>query len=418
MELQDIKQRFDIVGDNPRLNDALDTAVQVARTDLAVLVTGESGVGKEVIPQIIHQYSARKHNTYIAINCGSIPEGTVDSELFGHEKGAFTGAVETKKGYFEYADGGTIFLDEIAELPVSTQVRLLRVLQTGEFYKVGSAKVQKTNVRVVAATNVNLEKAIKEGKFREDLYYRISTVPVHIPALRERKGDIYLLFRKFAADFAEKYRMPVIRLSHDAQVLISEYPWPGNIRQLMSIVQRISALEEIREISANVLRKYLPVHNISNENLPALASKDEDMLSNGKLLLHMIMSLKKELASLKEKVDSLASGQSAPAMETSRFNDFEMVDDIVSSSFDETPVSTDVIPQNMTEENTDSLNDEAPAEEISFSIKDKNDEMIRACLLKHNGNRKKAAVELGISERTLYRKIDQLGLEGKKKKRK
>lgn len=418
MELQDIKQRFDIVGDDPRLNDALDTAVQVARTDLAVLVTGESGVGKEVIPQIIHQYSARKHNTYIAINCGSIPEGTVDSELFGHEKGAFTGAVETKKGYFEYADGGTIFLDEIAELPVSTQVRLLRVLQTGEFYKVGSAKVQKTNVRVVAATNVNLEKAIKEGKFREDLYYRISTVPVHIPALRERKGDIYLLFRKFAADFAEKYRMPVIRLSHDAQVLISEYPWPGNIRQLMSIVQRISALEEIREISANVLRKYLPVHNISNENLPALASKDEDMLSNGKLLLHMIMSLKKELASLKEKVDSLASGQSAPAMETSRFNDFEMVDDIVSSSFDETPVSTDVIPQNMTEENTDSLNDEAPAEEISFSIKDKNDEMIRACLLKHNGNRKKAAVELGISERTLYRKIDQLGLEGKKKKRK
>lgn len=418
MELQDIKQRFDIVGDDPRLNDALDTAMQVARTDLAVLVTGESGVGKEVIPQIIHQYSARKHNTYIAINCGSIPEGTVDSELFGHEKGAFTGAVETKKGYFEYADGGTIFLDEVAELPVSTQVRLLRVLQTGEFYKVGSAKVQKTNVRVVAATNVNLEKAIKEGKFREDLYYRISTVPVHIPALRERKGDIYLLFRKFAADFAEKYRMPVIRLSHDAQVLLSEYPWPGNIRQLMSIVQRISALEETREISANVLRKYLPVHNVTNDNLPALASKDEDMLSNGKILLHMIMSLKKELASLKEKVDSLASGQGTTAMETSRFNDFEMVDDIVSSSFDEAPATADVIPEDMTEENPDSLNDEVPAEEISFSIKDKNDEMIRSCLLKHNGNRKKAAAELGISERTLYRKIDQLGLEGKKKKRK
>ncbi len=418
MELQDIKQRFDIVGDDPRLNDALDTAMQVARTDLAVLVTGESGVGKEVIPQIIHQYSARKHNTYIAINCGSIPEGTVDSELFGHEKGAFTGAVETKKGYFEYADGGTIFLDEIAELPVSTQVRLLRVLQTGEFYKVGSAKVQKTNVRVVAATNVNLEKAIKEGKFREDLYYRISTVPVHIPALRERKGDIYLLFRKFAADFAEKYRMPVIRLGHDAQVLLSEYPWPGNIRQLMSIVHRISALEETREISANVLRKYLPVHNVTNDNLPALASKDEDMLSNGKILLHMIMSLKKELASLKEKVDSLASGQGTTAMETSRFNDFEMVDDIVSSSFDEAPVPADVIPEDMTEESPDSLNDEVPAEEISFSIKDKNDEMIRSCLLKHNGNRKKAAAELGISERTLYRKIDQLGLEGKKKKRK
>lgn len=406
MELQDIKQRFDIVGDDPRLNDALDTAVQVARTDLAVLVTGESGVGKEVIPQIIHQYSARKHNTYIAINCGSIPEGTVDSELFGHEKGAFTGAVETKKGYFEYADGGTIFLDEVAELPVSTQVRLLRVLQSGEFYKVGSAKVQKTNVRVVAATNVNLEKAIKEGKFREDLYYRISTVPVHIPALRERKGDIYLLFRKFAADFAEKYRMPVIRLSHDAQVLISEYPWPGNIRQLMSIVQRISALEEIREISANVLRKYLPVHNISNENLPALASKDDDMLSNSKLLLHMIMSLKKELASLKERVENLSSGQNAPAIEASRYNDFEMVDDIVSDSFDEPSASSNAVPEEIT------------VEESSFSIKDKYDEMIRSCLLKNNGNRKKAALELGISERTLYRKIDQLGLEGKKKKHK
>lgn len=418
MELQEIKQRFDIVGDDPGLNDAIDTAKQVARTDLSVLVTGESGVGKEVIPQIIHQYSARKHNPYIAINCGSIPEGTVDSELFGHEKGAFTGAVETKKGYFEYADGGTIFLDEVAELPVSTQVRLLRVLQSGEFYKVGSAKVQKTNVRVVAATNVNLEKAIEDGRFRGDLYYRINTVPIRIPALRERKGDIYLLFRKFAADFAERYRMPVIKLSHDAQVLISEYPWPGNIRQLMSVVQRISALEQTREISANIVRKYLPAQSISNENLPALASRDEDMLSNSKLLLHMIMSLKKELASLKERVDIMSSGQNTAAIEAGRFNDFEMVDDIVSDSFDETPAQGNIMSEEIAGESSDNPENEIYEKGDSFSIKDKNDEMIRACLLKHNGNRKKAAVELGISERTLYRKIDQLGLEGKKKKRK
>lgn len=418
MELQEIKQRFDIVGDDPGLNDAIDTAKQVARTDLSVLVTGESGVGKEVIPQIIHQYSARKHNPYIAINCGSIPEGTVDSELFGHEKGAFTGAVETKKGYFEYADGGTIFLDEVAELPVSTQVRLLRVLQSGEFYKVGSAKVQKTNVRVVAATNVNLEKAIEDGRFRGDLYYRINTVPIRIPALRERKGDIYLLFRKFAADFAERYRMPVIKLSHDAQVLISEYPWPGNIRQLMSVVQRISALEQTREISANIVRKYLPAQSISNENLPALASRDEDMLSNSKLLLHMIMSLKKELASLKERVDIMSSGQNTAAIEAGRFNDFEMVDDIVSDSFDETPAQDNIMSEEIAGESFDNPENEISEKGDSFSIKDKNDEMIRACLLKHNGNRKKAAVELGISERTLYRKIDQLGLEGKKKKRK
>ncbi len=428
MELQEIKHRFDIVGDDSRLNDALDTAVQVARTDLSVLVTGESGVGKEVIPQIIHQYSARKHNTYIAINCGSIPEGTVDSELFGHEKGAFTGAVETKKGYFEVADGGTIFLDEVAELPVSTQVRLLRVLQSGEFFKVGSAKVQKTNVRVVAATNVNLEQAIKDGKFREDLYYRISTVPIHVPPLRERKEDINLLFRKFASDFAENYRMPAIRLNHDAQVLLCEYPWPGNIRQLMSIAQRISALEQVREISAAVLRKYLPVQNFSNENLPALASKEEDMLSNGKILLHMIMSLKKEMAALKEKVDSMSSSSmDNQALEPSRFNDFEMVDDIMGDPLENNSESAPSYysvnnePEQLSYAQDDSqspLTKDIEEEEKLFSIKEKYDEMIRECLVKHNGNRKKAAVELGISERTLYRKIDQMGLEGKKKRRK
>ena len=259
MEIQSIKQRFDIIGDDPGLNRALDIATQVAGTDLSVLVTGESGVGKEAIPQIIHQNSPRKHGVYIAVNCGAIPEGTIDSELFGHEKGSFTGANEMRKGYFEVADGGTIFLDEVAELPLSTQVRLLRILQTGEFYKVGSSKVQKTNVRVVAATNVNLMHAIHTGKFREDLYYRLNTVPISIPALRERKGDIYLLFRKFALDFADKYKMPVVKLTRDAQIMLQQYRWPGNIRQLKNVAEQMSVLEKERLIDVDILQKYLPV---------------------------------------------------------------------------------------------------------------------------------------------------------------
>ena len=270
MELQNLKQRFDIIGNDPALMRALEIAVQVANTDLSVLVTGESGVGKEVIPQIIHQNSARKHGTYIAVNCGAIPEGTIDSELFGHEKGSFTGAYETRKGYFEAANGGTIFLDEVAELPLTTQVRLLRVLQTGEFLKVGSSKVQKTNVRVVAATNINLPHAIKNGKFREDLYYRLNTVPIVLPALRERVADINLLFTKFAVDFAQKYKMPPVKLSPASQKLLAQYRWPGNVRQLKSVAEQMSVLEEERLIEPAILHKYLPSDN--PDNLPALGA--------------------------------------------------------------------------------------------------------------------------------------------------
>ncbi len=413
MELQEIKQRFDIVGDDPELNRALDIAIQVAKTDLSVLVTGESGVGKEVIPQIIHQYSPRKHNTYIAINCGSIPEGTVDSELFGHEKGSFTGAVETKKGYFEYADGGTIFLDEVAELPVSTQVRLLRVLQSGEFYKVGSAKVQKTNVRVVAATNVDLTKAIREGRFREDLFYRISTVPISVPALRERKGDINLLFRKFALDFADKNRMPPIKLDHQAQMVVCEYPWPGNIRQLMSVVQRISALEQSREISAEVLKRYLPVQNTPFGNLPALKHTDKDLLGDRELLLHMILSLRKEMDALKEKMESISANGAQPQMKSGKYDDFEMVDDILEEE-ERNEFSNQVAVESEPEYE---MPVESGEEEDVGSIKEKSSEMIKRAIQKYNGNRKKAAAELGISERTLYRKIEMLGIEGKKKKK-
>ena len=271
MELQNIKQRFDIIGNDPALMRALEVAVQVANTDLSVLITGESGVGKEVIPQIIHQNSSRKHGTYIAVNCGAIPEGTIDSELFGHEKGAFTGAYETRKGYFETANGGTIFLDEVAELPLTTQVRLLRVLQTGEFIKVGSSKVQKTNVRVVAATNINLPHAIKHGKFREDLYYRLNTVPIVIPALRERVADINLLFTKFAVDFAQRYKMPAIKLTPTAAAMLAQYRWPGNVRQLKSVAEQMSVLEEERLIEPKILQKYLPADG--PEHLPVLGSE-------------------------------------------------------------------------------------------------------------------------------------------------
>ena len=413
MELQSIKQRFDIIGDDPGLNRALDIATQVAGTDLSVLVTGESGVGKEAIPQIIHQNSPRKHGVYIAVNCGAIPEGTIDSELFGHEKGSFTGANEMRKGYFEVANGGTIFLDEVAELPLSTQVRLLRILQTGEFYKVGSSKVQKTNVRVVAATNVNLMHAIQTGKFREDLYYRLNTVPISIPSLRERKGDIYLLFRKFALDFADKYKMPVVKLTRDAQIMLQQYRWPGNIRQLKNVAEQMSVLERERLIDIDILQKYLPVDN--QDNLPVLnaGAAQSDFISDRDILYKMIFQLKQEVASLKDQIDNLGVRQ------TSVSSDFDSLQSTHRVSISGTP---SVLPQTTVAANVDGIQDtlytpvEKEFEDLQevkveqLSIPSVNADLIKKCLEKHNGRRKDAAAELGISERTLYRKIKELNL--------
>lgn len=415
MELQSIKQRFDIIGDDSGLNRALDIATQVAGTDLSVLVTGESGVGKEAIPQIIHQNSPRKHGVYIAVNCGAIPEGTIDSELFGHEKGSFTGANETRKGYFEVANGGTIFLDEVAELPLSTQVRLLRILQTGEFYKVGSSKVQKTDVRVVAATNINLIHAINTGKFREDLYYRLNTVPISIPALRERKGDIYLLFRKFALDFADKYKMPVIKLTRDAQRRLQQYRWPGNIRQLKNVAEQMSVLERERMIEEETLQKYLP--SDSPEHLPVVNTagpRQNDLISDRDILYKMIFQLKQEVAELKKQVDQVGVEQmEAVSVSGDHTHQSPAV------SIATTPIlpkgavcSTAGIPAvdigyTPIDKEFEDVN-EIKVEQLS--IPSVNADLIKKCLEKHNGKRKDAAAELGISERTLYRKIKELNL--------
>lgn len=378
MELRALKLRFDIIGDNPLLNRALEVAVQVAGTDLSVLITGESGVGKEVIPQIIHLNSPRKHGQYIAVNCGAIPEGTIDSELFGHEKGSFTGAYETRKGYFEVADGGTLFLDEVAELPLSTQVRLLRVLQTGEFIKVGSSKVQKTNVRVVAATNKNLLLSIEHGKFREDLYYRLNTVPIVVPPLRERREDIYMLFKKFVLDFSDKYKMPPIRLSAEAQHLLTSYRWPGNIRQLKSIVEHISVIEHNRLIEAETLKKYIPAD--PPNHLPVRTeAHSADYMTDRDIIFKVLYQLRQEIEELKRQLQSR-----------------------------ELPVETDEIHANPVvdyEVGSEDIHDSAT--EV-FSIQEVNTELIRKALEKHNGNRKLAAAELGISERTLYRKIKDI----------
>lgn len=392
MELRAIKQRFDIIGDNPALNRALDVAVQVAATDLSVLITGESGVGKEVIPQIIHVNSPRKHGQYIAVNCGAIPEGTIDSELFGHEKGSFTGAFETRKGYFEVADGGTLFLDEVAELPLSTQVRLLRILQTGEFIKVGSSKVQKTDVRVIAATNINLSKAIENGKFREDLFYRLNTVPITIPPLRERKEDIHLLFKKFALDFADKYKMPPIRLTADAQHVLSSYRWPGNIRQLKSIAEQISVIEHNRQIDAEVLLKYIPSEPINS--LPVRTEgHSSDYLTDRDIIFKILYQLRHEVEELKEKIRTGAS--QAPVQRVVGPKD-------IASSLDDEVIDYD----------EDEITHEKEEEQLStLSIQNVSAELIRKSLAKHNGKRKLAAAELGISERTLYRKIKELNLD-------
>ena len=408
-EIQNIKQRFEIIGTYSGLDRAIEKAVRVSPTDITVLVTGESGVGKESFPKIIHQLSHRKHNKFIAVNCGAIPEGTIDSELFGHEKGAFTGATSSRSGYFEVADGGTIFLDEVGELPLTTQVRLLRVLENGEFIKVGSSKVQKTNVRIVAATNLNMEDAITKGKFREDLFYRLSTVEIKIPPLRERKTDIILLFRKFASDFAKKYNMPTVRLNDDAQRILQEYNWNGNIRQLKNITEQLSVLEQERAINGDMISSYLP--NPKN-NLPALISdnkSESDFSSEREILYKILFDMKRDLNELKKLTNNLKKTTS---------NESEKLDDIQSlipKKFKELDDSNN---QNnvLLDDNYETKNDkysfaEEIIEEETLSIQDKELELIIKALERNNGRRKAAANELGISERTLYRKIKQYDLE-------
>ncbi len=406
MDIQSVKQRFGIIGNSSLLNRAIDIAMQVASTDLTVLITGESGTGKEVFPQIIHHLSPRKHGNYIAVNCGAIPEGTIDSELFGHEKGSFTGAHEARKGYFEVANGGTIFLDEVAELPLSTQVRLLRVLEVGEFMKVGSSKVIKTNVRVVVATNVNIPEAIEKGKFRQDLYYRLNTVPVYIPPLRERKDDIHLLFRKFSADFAEKYRMPPLRLTEDAIQTLKNYYWPGNVRQLKNITEQISIIEKDKLINSEVLGNYLP--DASRPGLPVLYKQnDEEHFSERDLLYKVLFDMKKDITELKkividilEKNPDDVSLEKTKALLVKHVTNEDM--DLMHSAEEDVKIVTNhqVAPEEEKFHPSEII-------EESLSLQDKEKEMIRKALEKYNGKRKDAAAELGISERTLYRKIKE-----------
>ncbi len=406
MEIQSIKQRFGIIGNSPLLNRAIDIATQVASTDLTVLITGESGTGKEVFPQIIHYLSPRKHGNYIAVNCGAIPEGTIDSELFGHEKGSFTGAHEARKGYFEVANGGTIFLDEVAELPLATQVRLLRVLEVGEFMKVGSSKVIKTDVRVVAATNVNIPEAIEKGKFRQDLYYRLNTVPIYVPPLRERKEDIHLLFRKFAADFAEKYRMPPLRLTEDAVEVLKNYYWPGNVRQLKNITEQISIIEKEKLVGADTLRLYLP--DTSRPSLPILYKQEQqEHFSERDLLYKVLFDMKKDITELKKIVINLLekNPDDGTMEKTKALLVKHMADE---DHFGLIPSEEEVKIVHHSENVPEEEKFHAPEIiEESLSLQDKEKEMIRKALEKHNGKRKDAARELGISERTLYRKIKE-----------
>ncbi len=414
-----IKQRFGIIGNDTGLNRAIEKAIQVAPTDISVLVTGESGVGKEVIPKIIHQLSHRKHGRYIAVNCGAIPEGTIDSELFGHEKGAFTGATQTRSGYFEVADGGTIFLDEVGELPLTTQVRLLRVLENGEFIKVGSSKVQKTNVRIVAATNVHMFEAIRKEKFREDLYYRLSTIEIPIPALRKRKDDIHLLFRKFSSDFALKYKMPTIRLTGQAVQLIQNYRWTGNIRQLRNVAEQISVLESTREISAATLKGYLPD---MGPQLPAVVKKESstsDFSNEREILYKVLFDMKNDLNDLKKLTMELMQNDNLKDVQ-------EKHEHLIQKIYNNTPEPSEVNEgqilalsnpkhENNTVEivenhSTYDFIEDVEEEEETLSLHDKELELIKKSLERHNGKRKLAADELGISERTLYRKIKQYDL--------
>lgn len=409
-DLQGIKQRFGIIGNYDGLNRAIDIAVQVAPTDLSVLISGESGTGKEVFPQVIHNHSVRKHGPYIAVNCGAIPEGTIDSELFGHEKGSFTGATDSRKGYFEVADGGTIFLDEVAELPLSTQVRLLRVLETGEFIRVGSSKVQKTNVRVIAASNVEVAAAIDHGKFREDLFYRLNTVPIRIPPLRERGEDILLLFRKFAVDFAEKYRMPAIRLDNEARSMLLNYSWPGNVRQLKNITEQISIIETEREIKTTTLRNYLP--DYEGIKLPAVIKREDDksFASEREILYKILFDMKSDMNDLKKLVYDLIQNEEGNFSEA----DSRTIKNLFRDAKPDLskPADAERTPADLSiRKGRENIVDTEEIVEESLSLADKEVEMIRKALEKYSGKRKLAAHELGISERTLYRKIKEYGIE-------
>ncbi|KAA3649973.1 MAG: sigma-54-dependent Fis family transcriptional regulator [Bacteroidetes bacterium] len=419
MTIQQIKQRFGIIGNSEGLNRAIDIASQVAPTDLSVLITGESGSGKEAMPQIIHQLSARKHNQYIAVNCGAIPEGTIDSELFGHEKGSFTGAHDSRKGYFEVADGGTIFLDEVAELPTQTQARLLRVLESGEFLKVGSSKVLKTNVRIVAATNVNIPEAIRNNKFREDLYYRLNTVPIEVPPLRNRKGDIHLIFRKFASDFAEKYKMPSIHLTPDAVKLLEKYRWPGNVRQLKNVTEQISVIEQEKEITAHTLLKYLPEN--SEKSLPILYTGDQEGMSERDILYKVLFEMKKDVTDLKKIVFQVINSDSAVGKHEENEQVIERLYGEPKSpskvNFDKLQIteSIDNHEQKAYETANDIADDMEEYQEVeseeSLSISETEKRLIKKALEKHHGKRKNASEDLGISERTLYRKIKEYEIE-------
>ncbi|MBR4047942.1 MAG: sigma-54-dependent Fis family transcriptional regulator [Bacteroides sp.] len=398
-EIQHIKQRFEIIGNYPPLLRAIDIAVQVAPTDLSVLITGESGVGKESFPQIIHQFSRRKHSKYIAVNCGAIPEGTIDSELFGHEKGAFTGAIGERKGYFGEANGGTIFLDEVGELPLATQARLLRVLESGEFIKVGSSTVEKTDVRIVAATNANLTKAISEGKFREDLYYRLNTIPIQIPPLRERGNDIWMLFRKFASDFAEKYRMPSIQLTDDAKEALMSYAWPGNVRQLKNITEQISIIETNREINAEVLANYLPRAEYAS-NLPALLVPNESRTfeSEREILYKVLFDMRKDVTELKKLVHDIMSNQDVPKQGVQYYtSEGQLVTPLATDKTTAAPINIDY------QETEEYIEDDSILDNVEKTA-------ILNVLKKHRGNRKQTAEELNISVRTLYRKLKEYGL--------
>ena len=400
MNVQPIKQRFGIIGTSPGLERAIEIAAQVAPTDLSVLIQGESGSGKEVMPQIVHAYSARKHGPYIAVNCGAIPEGTIDSELFGHEKGSFTGAHEARKGYFEVANGGTIFLDEVGELPLTTQVRLLRVLETGEFIRVGSSKALKTNVRVVAATNVQMLQAVTRGTFREDLYYRLNTVPIQVPPLRERKEDIHLLFRFFAQDAAAKYKAPPLVLRDEALQMLTAYRWPGNVRQLRNIVEQMSVIEQTREVDAKTLRQYLPDQSTALVPAGALGGgAGTDSINERELIFKFLFDMKSDLNALKEQVKAMAGGQpmAAPIPPVFREEHLYMPQSMPA------PGTVSILPHNTT---SDEDVDHTEVEE-SLSLEEKEKEMIKKALAKHRNKRKNAAAELGISERTLYRKIKE-----------
>ena len=418
-DIQNIKLRFGIIGNAEGLNRAIDIAMQVAPTDLSVLITGESGVGKETFPQIVHQFSRRKHGQYIAVNCGAIPEGTIDSELFGHEKGSFTGAIGDRNGYFAEANGGTIFLDEVGELPLATQARLLRVLESGEFIKVGSSKVQKTDVRIVAATNVNLTRAIAEGRFREDLFYRLNTVPIQIPPLRERGEDIALLFRKFAFDFSEKYRMPGIQLTEDARAMLMAYPWPGNVRQLKNITEQISIIETHREINSNILQRYLPVQPMDNR-LPMLLGSNggsgggKTFESEREILYQVLFDLRRDVTELKKLVNTLMAERGMPSVAPTTapvpyFQEptYDMVQAVPSTpTINIAPVKHGGVARV-----DDDIQDTEEYVEENLSLDEVEKEMIRKALERHHGRRKNAAMDLKISERTLYRKIKEYGLE-------